>query len=216
MSTLAILPTDTGWAGDALDYGNQQGAAVSADSSGWEGDSLDYGAAAGGGSVPFPIDDIFPEEVRLIPLRAQAATRSPTTFITQVQDRGGAAWHLSMRLGDMDAELAALVIPILQTLAAQRNVLALDIDRWCPGVSPAPGVRLFRVTGARLGWQSQGGVVFGARIEALETESSGAASDIITPALSWWEGGDLDYSLPTQNNILPGLPSWEGANDSAA
>jgi hypothetical protein len=194
MSTLAILPTSEGWAGGALDYGDP----------------------AGGGSVPFPIGEIYPEEMHVTPLRAQVATMSPTTFRAQVQNRGGAVYRLSLRIGDMGPALAARIVPLIQMLASGRNLMSLDIDPWCPGVTPLPGTRLFRVIEGQPGWQSHGGVVFGAHIEAIETLESGVASDLITAALPWWEGGALGYSLPTQENVSPNQSGWEGANDSAA
>jgi hypothetical protein len=214
VSVIAITASSA-WSGGALDYGNQQAATISA-SSEWEGDSLGYADGRGGASRAFPLT-LLTHEGTYVPRCAQAITLAPASFVSQVQDRGGRAWRIALAWDGLDQVLGAILAEFLEFAGRAGAVFSLSLDRFCPGVDPAPGDRVFRATLVDPGWSGAGGVRYSGRLEALELPGGLVAqADVIRATSGGWEGGGLEYYLPEQFNIFPGSKRWEGANDSAA
>lgn len=121
-------------------------------------------------ATPFP--DVWPEDVEVIFARAQVATISPSSFQSQVQDRGGEQIRISIDMGEMNRDEAELMCAFLAGLAGMSGTFDFDLDPWCPGVSPAPGTREFRLASPDVGWGSKGSVVFTMKLSAVEVLSS--------------------------------------------
>jgi hypothetical protein len=117
-------------------------------------------------ATPFPA--VTPASVDISRIRAQTASLSPSSFVSQVQDRGGAAWRITVRFEKLDREAAALVCAFIATLDGMAGTFDFDLDPWAPGVSPAPGVREFRLGSADVGWTSRGCVEFSCQFSAQE------------------------------------------------
>jgi hypothetical protein len=121
-------------------------------------------------ALAFP--NVWPESVDVIPVRAQVATISPSSFHTQVQDRGGEQYRITINMGDMNRDEATLMCAFIHALNGMSGTFDFDLDPWCPGVSPAPGTREFRLASPDIGWGSRGSVVFTLQFAAMEVVSS--------------------------------------------
>lgn len=116
----------------------------------------------------YPFPDEVPHKVEVERIAAQRITRSPYSFRPQVVDRGGRVFRLVIEFQPLDATYAAAVGAWLRNLDGMANTFTMDLDPYCPGWSPAPGVRTFRLAEPRTGWTSTLSVRFDARIEAME------------------------------------------------
>lgn len=117
-------------------------------------------------AIPFPT--ITPSAVEVVPYAAQVASRSPSSLQAQVQDRGGRQYRIVVRFERMDRTAAGLVCAFLAALDGMAGTFELDLTPHCPGVSPAPGVREFRLAGSDVGWTSKGCVEFACQFAAQE------------------------------------------------
>jgi len=117
-------------------------------------------------ALTFP--DVWPSTVEVIKARAQIATVSPTSYAAQVQDRGGRQYRLVIRFDRVGRTKSALLCAFLAALDGMSDTFVFDLDPWCPGESPAPGLREFRVNTGATGWTSRGAVEFGFQIAAYE------------------------------------------------
>jgi hypothetical protein len=117
-------------------------------------------------ATPFPA--VTPASVEVIPLRSQVATIAPGSFATQVQDRGGFQYRITVRFEKLDRTAAALVCDFVDTLAGMSGTFDFDLDPWCPGISPAPGTREFRLATPNVGWTGRGAVEFACQFSASE------------------------------------------------
>jgi hypothetical protein len=121
-------------------------------------------------ALAFP--NVWPSSVEVVKARAQVATVSPTSFGAQVQDRGGRQYRIVIRFDRVGRTKAALLCAFVAALDGMADTFLFDLDPWCPGESPAPGVREFRVVAGATGWTSRGAVEFSYQIAAYEEVSA--------------------------------------------
>jgi hypothetical protein len=116
----------------------------------------------------FPATE-WPEEIEVRRLAAQISTRAPASFAEQVYDHGGRAWNIAVKLQRLDRARAGVILAWLTALDGMAETFTLDLDPWCPGVSPAPGSKEFRLVSSTVQWRAQGGVAWEIQFDAQET-----------------------------------------------
>jgi hypothetical protein len=116
-------------------------------------------------AIAFPA--VHPTSVEVVPFRSQIASQSPSSLISQVEDRGGFQYRIAIRFDDMDQTAAALVCAFIASLQGMRYAFDFDLDLWCPGITPAPGVKQFKLSSPNTGWTSKGGVSFSCQFSAV-------------------------------------------------
>lgn len=183
---------------------------INALSPGWVGGSLDYGSPLGTGQVPWPAAVLKPDSVVVQRLVAQDAQLSPYDYTPQVADHGGRAWRVVIRLGPIAQEEAQTLADFMTAIATRP--FGFDLDPWLPNDAAPAGFVVFEAFHRQRGHESNG-QIFGARIEAVQARGALALSDVISAALPYWRGGDLDYELLRRDVVDAQLPGWVGISN---
>jgi hypothetical protein len=116
--------------------------------------------------LTFPTN-VFPENVHVIRRIAAAIAESPFTFQQQVYQFPGKRWEIEVTLQPMSAGLAALWTQFFYDLEGKVGTFYFDLTPHCPGLSPAPGSKTFRLV-EDPGWNSRLAVDFGFTFRAFE------------------------------------------------
>lgn len=106
-------------------------------------------------SYPLTFPTLLPESVDVVSLAAQSASRSPTSFDPQIYDWLGRAFKIVVTIQMADATDAAIWGAFFRDLDGLTGTFAFDLDPWCPGWSPAPGTRIFRLISPDQSWRSR-------------------------------------------------------------
>jgi len=105
-------------------------------------------------SYPLTFPTLQPLRVRVSQPNAVAAVPSPFTFQQKVYVHAGRGWVIDVTMQEMTATSAALMTQFLYDLQGRRGTFSFDLDPWCPGLAPAPGVLPFRLADNDPGWDS--------------------------------------------------------------
>jgi hypothetical protein len=127
-------------------------------------------------AAPIPFPNVWPAEVQVTQLTAQAMNISETTFQQQVQDWGGRAFAISVRMQELTKKSgdAALMMEWLSAMDGLANRFSFDLDPWWLS-DPLPGVRNFRfATGQLPSPTSKWGVVWSLEFSAIEAIDGGS------------------------------------------
>lgn len=119
-------------------------------------------------TYPLAFPAIHPKHVKAELRRVQAATQSAFTLTQQVFDWRAKRWEISITMQTMDVEDAEAVGAFLHDLNGMVGTFMFDLTPWCPGVSPAPGVRVFRLSNPKQAWDSEKAVTWESQIDAVE------------------------------------------------
>ena len=115
----------------------------------------------------FPIS-VAPDTVKVKKVWASTRFDNPVQLSSQVQLRSGMRYEIDVTMQKMGAELAAEFTQFLENLQGGFGTFNFDLDPWCPGLSPAPGVRVFRLAANEHGWDARMAVEFSFSFVAVE------------------------------------------------
>jgi hypothetical protein len=118
-------------------------------------------------SVAFPTS-VYPERVEVTPVDAVAQFDNPVDLSTEVQALGGQRFEITIRMQLMSAADAAAFGAFLQAVRGGLATFTFDLTPWCPGWSPAPGVRTFRLADPNTAFDGKLAVEFGFTFHAIE------------------------------------------------
>jgi hypothetical protein len=108
--------------------------------------------------MPYPLafpTSVHPERVFVRPRWSNAAFDNPITLQPQVQRMQGQRFDIEITMQQMPAADAALFAPFIYGLQGIYGTFTFDLTPWCPGLSPAPGERVFRLATNDHGWDSE-------------------------------------------------------------
>ena len=104
-------------------------------------------------AIAFPAA-LYPDKVTAVRRRAQAVATSPFSLSTQVQDWGGRRWEISILMPRMTQADASIWGAWLESLDGMVGTFTFDLTPWVPGLTPAPGVRTFRLAAPLNQWEA--------------------------------------------------------------
>lgn len=119
-------------------------------------------------SLSFPA---YPQPKRIFVRRRTAAgvSTAPTSFKTQVYQHGNnARWEIDVVIQKCTAAEAAAWCAFFYGLKGRVETFTLDLNPWCPGVSPAPGTVTFRLANPDPGWDAEHATLFDFTFSAYE------------------------------------------------
>lgn len=108
--------------------------------------------------MPFPLafpTNVHPDRVRVVDRYAAAAHTSPITLVPQVYDWGNRRWEIEVTLQPMYVTEAAVWSKFFFDLKGMVGTFTLNLNPYCPGVDPAPGVVTFRLANPDPGWDAR-------------------------------------------------------------
>lgn len=108
--------------------------------------------------MPYPLafpSSVWPERVVVRPRWANAAFDNPVTLQPQVQRLQAQRFDIDITMQLMPVEQAAQFAAFLYGLQGSYGTFTFDLTPWCPGLSPAPGSRTFRLSTNDAGWDSE-------------------------------------------------------------
>lgn len=104
---------------------------------------------------PLTFPDVgTPEAVKVRREHSVALFENEFTFQDQAQESPGARWCVDVTFQQyrLDESQVALLTQFLFDLHGSAGTFEFDLTPYCPGISPAPGVRIFRLTNNDPGW----------------------------------------------------------------
>ena len=119
-------------------------------------------------TYPLAFPSLHPAKVKAMHRRIQSVTQSPFSLKRQVFDWGAARWEISITMQVMPAVDAAVFGAFLENLNGLVGTFSFDLTPWCPGVSPAPGSRTFRLSNPSQSWDSDMASTWNFQIDAVE------------------------------------------------
>lgn len=117
--------------------------------------------------LTFPTN-VHPLKLRVSRRTAAAVSESPTTYAQQVYQHPGARWQIDVTLQPMAYDDAALWTQFFYDLQGRVGTFNMNLNAHCPGLSPAPGVVLFRLADPEVGWDSELARTFGFSFRAVQ------------------------------------------------
>jgi len=117
--------------------------------------------------LTFPTN-VAPQNVQVTRRTAAAVSTSPTSYKQQVYKHPGKRWQIDVTLQPMPADFAAAWTQFFYDLDGQAGTFSLNLNPYCPGLTPAPGVVTFRPADPELGWSSELATTFGFTFRAVE------------------------------------------------
>ena len=111
---------------------------------------------------------VAPESVKVKKVWAAARFPNPLDFTDEVQLRNAARYELDITIQSMNAALAQQFTQFFENLQGGFGYFAFNLNPYCPGISPAPGTRNFRLATNDHGWDSKYAVQFGFQFVAIE------------------------------------------------
>ncbi|EIP96878.1 hypothetical protein OpiT1DRAFT_01305 [Opitutaceae bacterium TAV1] len=117
---------------------------------------------------PLPFPAIPPGKVKASLRRVQSSAQSPFTLQQQVFDWNASRWEISVTMQKMGVEDAALFGRFIHGLNGIVGTFTFNLTPWTRGVSPAPGVRTFRLSAPTQPWDSDLGVTWDFQFDAVE------------------------------------------------
>lgn len=117
--------------------------------------------------LAFPAAPV-PTSIKIGKVWAVARFDNPVQLSTQVQLRSAKRYEIDVTLPKMPADDAANWGAFLDGLQGGFGTFSLNLTPHCPGVSPAPGTRHFRLATDKHGWDSQLATEFGFAFTAIE------------------------------------------------
>ncbi len=117
--------------------------------------------------LTFPTN-VFPDNVRVRRRTAAGVAESPLTYQQQVYQFPGARWEIDVTLQPMAAAEAALWTQFFFDLQGRVGTFTMNLTPHCPGLSPAPGSKTFRLADGAPAWDSKLAVQFGFMFSATE------------------------------------------------
>ena len=111
--------------------------------------------------------NVFPATVHVRRHNVVAVGESPFTLTQQVYQFPGKRWEIEVTLQPMDGASAALWTQFFYDLNGRAGTFQMGMNPHCPGLSPAPGTKTFRLD-ADPEWDSRIAVDFGFSFKASE------------------------------------------------
>ncbi len=109
-----------------------------------------------------------PTKVRIRRRTAAAVAESPFTYQQQVYQHAGARWEIDVQVDPMDRPAAAQWTQFFYDLQGRVGTFSFSLTPHCPGLSPDPGTKTFRLADNDVGWDSDLAVAFGFTFRAVE------------------------------------------------
>jgi hypothetical protein len=109
-----------------------------------------------------------PSEVFVRRRTSAGVSTSPTSFVTQAYQHPGGRWEIDVTIQECNAAEAAAWTQFLHDLYGRAGTFNLNLNPYCPGLSPAPGTVTFRLANPDPGWRSKLAVLFGFTFSAYE------------------------------------------------
>ena len=116
--------------------------------------------------LTFPTN-VYPENVHVRRRTVAAVAESPFTLTQQVYQFPGKRWEIEVTIQPMIAAEAALWTQFFYDLQGKVGTFYFDLTPHCPGLSPAPGSKIFRLI-EDPGWDSRFTTEFGFTFKAVE------------------------------------------------
>jgi hypothetical protein len=117
--------------------------------------------------LTFPTN-VPPQTVRVRRRVAASAPESVFTFQQRVQQFSGKRWEIEVTLQPMPADKAGVWTQFFYDLDGRVGTFAFNLTPHCPGLSPAPGVKNFRLLDPDPGWDSELAREFSFSFRAVE------------------------------------------------
>lgn len=117
--------------------------------------------------LTFPTN-VYPASVRVRRRTAAGVAESPFTYTQQVYQFSGVRWEIDVTLPTVPLSMAGPWTQFFYDLQGRVGFFAFNLDPHCPGLTPAPGVKNFRLTDPDPGWDSGYSVEFGFSFRATE------------------------------------------------
>lgn len=117
--------------------------------------------------LTFPTN-IHPDTVRVRRRTAAGVASSPFTFQQQVYQHPGVRWEIDVTMQVMNATDAPSFTQFLYDLQGQVGTFQFNLTPHCPGLSPAPGTKNFRLADPDPGWDSKLAREFSFTFRAVE------------------------------------------------
>lgn len=105
--------------------------------------------------LTFPTS-VYIQDVKVRRVFAQARFGNPLTLQDQVQKRGPKRFEIDVTLQPMSRALAhsSQFAQFLENLEAGWGTFNFDLNAWAVGMSPLPGVRVFKLATNEHGWSA--------------------------------------------------------------
>ena len=120
--------------------------------------------------LTFPTN-VAPSQIDVKKVWATCRFDNPVDLSSEVQLRNGRRYELDITLQQMNKVLAEVWTQFFEDLQGGFGYFALDMDPLCPGLTPAPGVRNFRLATNEHGWSAKFATEFDFKFTAVERVS---------------------------------------------
>lgn len=110
----------------------------------------------------------FPKRVRVRKQYAQAMTQSPTTFTQQIYKHPGKRFVIEVTIQKCTSSEAEIWTAFFDGLEGMEGTFALNLNPYCPGMSPAPGTLNFRLNEPEIGWDTEFATLFDFTFTAVQ------------------------------------------------
>ncbi len=117
--------------------------------------------------LTFPTN-VFPAKVKVRRPFANTRFDNPLQLSSQVQQRNAKRYEIDITLQPMLAAEAGAWTQFLEDLAGGVGTFNFNLTPHIPGLSPAPGVRVFRLADNKHEFDSELSVTFGFAFSAIE------------------------------------------------
>jgi hypothetical protein len=121
--------------------------------------------------MSFPLEIPSPSGIRSCRVSRQsvvAVNKSPFTLEEQVYAHPGKAWMISLEIRPMRTSEAGGWIQFLYDINGREGTFNFNLTPHCPGLSPAPGVKVFRLNDNNQGWDKDIMKHYGFSLSATE------------------------------------------------
>jgi hypothetical protein len=115
--------------------------------------------------LTFPTN-VFPENVRVVRRKVTAVQEAPFSLKQQIHKHPGARWEISVTLQPMPASDAAQWTQFFDDCDGRAGTFSFNLTPHAPGLNP--GVKVFRMADAELGWDSRLATEFAFTFRAVE------------------------------------------------
>jgi hypothetical protein len=107
-------------------------------------------------AYPLEFPTVHIAEVKVRRVHAQARFPNPLTLKDQVQRRGPKRWEIDVTLQPMSRKHAheSEFAQFLEDLEAGYGTFNFNLDPWCLGLDPMPGIKVFRLASNEHGWSA--------------------------------------------------------------